>query len=92
VIAYDLQRWTRRADSVARIGDTMFAVLLPNTPREGALLVAHRLSRATRRSLDEARVPATVTFGLATHPDEGHGADTLLDTASPACETTAVAS
>jgi GGDEF domain-containing protein len=70
----------------------MFAVLLPNTDREGALLVAHRLSRATRRSLDDARVPATVTFGLATYTDEGHRADSLLEAASLACGAAAVAS
>jgi GGDEF domain-containing protein len=79
VIARDLHRWTRRADSPARIGHDLFAVLLPETDQEGAVLVAHRLSRATHISLDEEDVRGVVAVGVATYPGRGDPAEALQE-------------
>ena len=81
VVARDLHRWTRSSDSSAQIGPAGFAVLLPETSREVAVLVAHRLVRAARRSLAEELVSATVSIGLAPAPANGQRADNLIDAA-----------
>ena len=59
----------RSTDVLARYGGEEFAVVLPATPREGALLVAETL-RATIEAApfthEATRIPATISLGLAT--------------------------
>jgi diguanylate cyclase (GGDEF)-like protein len=83
-LAGELGRWKRRIDMVARIGGEEFALLLPETDERAAFLVAERLRRATHRAFAEGRLPLTISFGVATFPDHGEDADTLLRAADHA--------
>jgi diguanylate cyclase (GGDEF)-like protein len=59
----------RSIDTVARVGGEEFAVLLPDTGADTALVVAERLRHSLDRALDQAGY--TVSIGAATlHADE----------------------
>ena len=65
----------RKSDFAARYGGEEFAVILPFTPREGALIAAERI----RSRIEEARIPwegqelaVTVSVGCAQCSDPGH--------------------
>jgi diguanylate cyclase (GGDEF)-like protein/putative nucleotidyltransferase with HDIG domain len=83
-LADELGRWKRRIDMAARLGGEEFALLLPETDERGAFLVAERLRRATHRTFADGPLPLTISFGVATFPDHGDDADTLLRAADQA--------
>jgi len=59
----------RTTDVLARYGGEEFAVVLPATPREGALEVAETLRaliEAEPFTHEQTRIPATISLGLAT--------------------------
>lgn len=64
-IAHLFQTHARPSDCVARHGGEEFAVLLPNTDREGALHIAERL-RQTIESNAWPHRPVTISIGIAT--------------------------
>jgi diguanylate cyclase (GGDEF)-like protein len=70
----------REIDVASRYGGEEFAVVLTETDRVGAHLVAERI----RRRIDEhfrrgrASPPVTISGGIATWPDDAAGADELL--------------
>ena len=74
-VAAALKRAVRDTDDVARYGGEEFAILLPNTPKLGALKAAEKVCRA----VEKARVgegsaphekPLTVSIGLASLPGD----------------------
>ena len=83
-LADELNRWKRRIDMASRIGGEEFALLLPETDERGAFLVAERLRRATQRCFADGPMPLTISFGVATFPEHGDGADQLLHAADRA--------
>jgi diguanylate cyclase (GGDEF)-like protein len=68
----------RSRDFAGRNGGEEFAILLPNTEIEGALLIAERV-RATvaEISLPGTNVAVTVSIGVAVFPDHASTADRL---------------
>jgi hypothetical protein len=80
MLADVLDRWTRRGDPVTQF-DEVFVVLLADSGRVSAGLVAQRLARAADRYLDDRGLPGIVGFGHATYPDDGRELDGLLHTA-----------
>jgi diguanylate cyclase (GGDEF)-like protein len=76
----------REIDTAARYGGEEFALLLPDTPRVGAYVVAERirarLVEERARSGSEGR--ATVSGGVATFPDDGATGEQLLRKADQA--------
>jgi diguanylate cyclase (GGDEF)-like protein len=76
----------RGIDTIARLGGEEFAVLLPDTGTDTALLVAERLRRILARAPDaaaKAGIGYTVSMGVATlHPDES--IDAMLSRADAA--------
>ncbi|HEX2233560.1 MAG TPA: diguanylate cyclase [Thermoleophilaceae bacterium] len=83
-LADELDRWKRRVDMVARVGGEEFALLLPETDERGAFLVAERLRRATKRLFADGPCKLTISFGVATFPDHGSDAESLLRAADKA--------
>jgi diguanylate cyclase (GGDEF)-like protein len=79
----------RSYDAVARYGGEEFVLILPDTPRDGAFLVAERLRVKIENisfAAELSRLHVTVSMGVATYPDSDivevddliKAADTLL--------------
>ncbi len=72
-VARILTEMTRTEDTVARIGGEEFAVLLPDTNRLGAAVLAERIRSAIERErliLSERVVPITLSIGVASFATE----------------------
>jgi diguanylate cyclase (GGDEF)-like protein len=69
-------------DALARYGGEEFVVVLPETPREGARIVADKILSVIRHRPfgedGEAAVPLTVSIGVAAFPEDGSTADELV--------------
>jgi diguanylate cyclase (GGDEF)-like protein len=71
----------RSTDVAARYGGDEFVVMLPDTPARGALEVAERIRHAVESApfaVGAARVPCTVSIGLASYPQDGRNIEALL--------------
>lgn len=75
-----LRRNLRDVDLAARYGGEEFAVLLPDTPRMGAFVVAERVRRAIERHFQRRNggPRVTVSGGVATFPDDADDVEPLL--------------
>ncbi len=74
----------RRIDIAARVGANRFALILPETAEQGALVLAERLRTAiTRASSQGAGTPA-LSFGISTFPRHGRTAGALVNAADRA--------
>lgn len=67
-VALAVQDACRAADGVARVGDDELLVAMPETPREGAQLVAAKIQDAVR-ALPDPRAAVTVSMGLVSHAE-----------------------
>jgi diguanylate cyclase (GGDEF)-like protein len=78
----------RETDVVARFGGDEFAVILPDTGREGAVSVAERIRDRIRAfeflASDRLTVRLTASIGVATLPDVAGSAEELLRAADTA--------
>ncbi len=74
----------RRIDTVARVGGEEFAILMPESDEGAALVAAERLREAVRESLAGEEASLTISFGLASFPRHGDGAEGLLAAADRA--------
>jgi two-component system, cell cycle response regulator len=69
----------REIDVAARYGGEEFAVLLPDTSRLGAFVVAERIRRRIEERFARGRTPVTLSGGLAVFPDDaGAPADLIV--------------
>jgi len=73
-VARILKSAMRATDIAARYGGEEFVCLLPNTPEDGALMVAERLrntiAASTHKSENEVDIKVTTSFGCATFSSE----------------------
>jgi len=83
-LARVLAAGARRLDGVARVGGEEFALVLPDTDGAGGLLIAERLRAALREELRHDAAPVTISFGVASFPEHGHTAGSLLRAADEA--------
>jgi diguanylate cyclase (GGDEF)-like protein len=79
----------RDIDAAARLAGEEFGVILPETERMGAFLVAERIRREVerhgfKRSVDGRPIGLTVSVGLARYPDDATTADRLIQRAEEA--------
>ncbi len=76
----------RNVDTVARLGGDEFAVLLPNTSRKQASIVASSINRALEKPFNvndyELRIGASI--GIAEYPSDGEDSHTLMQHADVA--------
>jgi len=74
----------REPDVAARYGGEEFAVILPNTPKDGAIALAERLRLAAEAAApgenpSQAPIPGyTISLGVATFPQDGETVYHLL--------------
>ena len=89
-VAERLSRIVRReSDTVARLGGDEFVVLLPSDNVDGARRVARNIQKALEApmSLDGHVVDCRVSIGVASYPDHGDSATTLMRRADVAMYT-----
>lgn len=85
-----VQRMTgvlRKSDTAGRLGDDQFAVILSEVDgADGAGVVARKLMAALRKPfiIEQQEVFATLSLGIALHPDDADDAETLLGFADSA--------
>lgn len=69
----------RESDLAGRTGGEEFAILLPGTDRQGAVLLAEKVRTALHRlRVKGVDRPITASFGIATFPDDAIDAATLM--------------
>jgi diguanylate cyclase (GGDEF)-like protein/putative nucleotidyltransferase with HDIG domain len=74
----------REVDAAARVGGEEFALILPDTDREGAFALGELLRRAVRDEFASDLTPLTISFGLSVYPEHGETAASLLHAADEA--------
>ena len=81
-----LRRITRQTDRPVRYGGDEFVIIMPETDRAGALATAERLRQEVMRPvlLGEKEAHLTASFGVASYPEDGGDARSLLDAADRA--------
>ena len=79
-----LLRYRRAGDTIARTGGEEFTILLPGATEHEAYLVAERMRSAVEREFVDDPAVLTFSFGIATYPDHGRSADSVLEAADQA--------
>lgn len=82
-----IQSQVREADFIARFGGDEFIVLMPETPSGAAAGVANRIRQRIETAplaIDDKKIMATVSIGVASYPDHGNSLDTILEKADQA--------
>lgn len=83
-----VRRYTRTVDYAARFGGDEFIVLLPSTPKAGALVVVSHLRDILRehrfRADSGKEIRVTASFGIASFPDDATSKTELLRMADEA--------
>ncbi|MBN2705215.1 MAG: GGDEF domain-containing protein [Deltaproteobacteria bacterium] len=77
----------RKSDVVARYGGEEFVVILPETDKENAALVAERMRQAVAGHVftgGEEKISITMSFGVAEYPQDGGNSDELIGCADAA--------
>jgi len=84
-VATVLRSSLRESDFVGRYGGEEFLLLLPDTGRDQAVVVAEKLrAAAAGLGLSEINQPVTASFGIAAIPDDAADGDTLIRAADRA--------
>ena len=75
-----LRETLREIDTAARYGGEEFAVILPETPRTGAFVVADRIRARIEQQFKRQHGAGGVTIsgGVATYPDDAESAEGLV--------------
>jgi diguanylate cyclase (GGDEF)-like protein len=74
----------RAADTVARTGGEEFTLLMHGSSEHAAFLAAERIRSAIETEFASDPVPITFSLGVATFPDHGQTADTVIEAADQA--------
>jgi diguanylate cyclase (GGDEF)-like protein len=77
-VARLLEASKRTIDAAARVGGEEFTLILPDTDDKEAFVVAERLRNEVETAFAGDAIPVTISFGIATYPQHGHTAGSLL--------------
>lgn len=79
-VAHILKASSRKVDTVARYGGEEFILILPNTPKQEAFVLATRIREDVEKVnfLGPEKVRVTLSGGVAVFPDDASDARTLL--------------
>lgn len=80
-VADTLRSMLRESDHLGRHGGDEFIAVLPRTSRAEAQEIAHRIGEVVREAAARAAVYPEITIGVATMPDDGDQAKSLLEAA-----------
>jgi len=86
-VARLMKEGVREADILARYGGDEFVILMPHTDTRGAELVAERILELIEThplNVDGFRLPASVSIGIASYPENVGHPGTLMDKADTA--------
>jgi diguanylate cyclase (GGDEF)-like protein len=87
-IAVILKNKLRNVDFAIRYGGDEFVIILPQTERDDAVLVASRLRDALNEAVffkeEDLNIQLTASFGIATFPDDGNSKEDILRKADKA--------
>jgi diguanylate cyclase (GGDEF)-like protein len=85
-IASLLETNKRQLDAIARVGGEEFALVLPDTDQHEAFAIAETLRNRIREEFAADAVPITASFGLASYPEHGATAASLIHAADEALQ------
>jgi len=74
----------RNVDQAFRYGGDEFVVILPQTTKEAAYVVAERVREQIAKAMGKQVIAVTASIGLANYPTDGVVADELVDVADNA--------
>jgi len=73
---------SRKIDTIARYGGEEFAIILPNTKKTEALVLAERLRKSVEES--DSLKDITISIGIASFPEDGEKKEVLISNADRA--------
>ena len=73
---------SRKIDTIARYGGEEFAIILPNTKKTEALVLAERLRKSVEES--DSLKDITISIGIASFPENGEKKEVLISNADRA--------
>ncbi len=74
----------RNVDQAFRYGGDEFVVILPQTARDAAYVVAERVRRQIAEEMEKRAIVVTCSIGLASYPEDGMLSGELVDVADTA--------
>lgn len=82
-ISFILSRKSREGDFAARYGGEEFTIVMPNTPKKTASLIAERLKKDVEEVFASREIPEntphlTISIGISTFPYDGSDKDSLI--------------
>ncbi|WP_127588522.1 bifunctional diguanylate cyclase/phosphodiesterase [Paenibacillus koleovorans] len=82
-LAKRLSRCVRDSDTASRLGGDEFIVLLPNTTRDQAAIVAKRMMDAIAKpfAIEGNSIVVTTSIGIAMYPNDGETSEALIKNA-----------
>jgi diguanylate cyclase (GGDEF)-like protein/putative nucleotidyltransferase with HDIG domain len=83
-VARLLDEGKRQIDTAARVGGEEFALIVPDTARDGAFALAERIRVALRGEFESDITPLTISFGVSVYPEHGETAASLIHAADQA--------
>ena len=81
-IANIFREVSRRIDVIARYGGEEFTIILPNTKKEEAMVLAERLRKSAEESKDLRNI--TISIGIASFPEDAEEKELLISKADRA--------